>query len=92
MVSQAKEDARENLVANLCVSKFVASAGADAKFVAVKEASSYERDDLVEEGGWATIDGLKEQVAGAIDLCADRIAGMEELPADRIVDLSSDNS
>ena len=92
MVSQAREDARENLVANLCVSKFVASAGADAKLAAVKEASSYERDDLVEEGGWATIDGLKEQVAGAIDLCADRIAGMEELPADRTVDLSSDNS
>lgn len=92
MVSQAKRQARENLVATLCVSNFVASADADANFTALKEASSYERDDLIEEGGWAVIDGLKEQVAGAIDLCADRIAGMEQLPADRTIDLSQDNS
>lgn len=92
MVSQAKENARENLVANLCVSKFVASSGADARFAALKEASSYDRDDLIEEGGWAKVDGLHNQVAGAIDLCADRIANMEELPADRIVDMSPDKS
>jgi hypothetical protein len=92
MVSQAREDARENLVANLCVSKFAASTGAAAKFAELKDASTYQRDDLIEEGGWATIDGLKEQVSGAADLCAERIAEMEELPAGRIVDLSSDKS
>lgn len=92
MVSQATKDARQNLVANLCVSRFVASAGADASFAELKEASTYERDDLVEEGGWATIDGLKKQVSGAVDLCAERIAAMEKLPADRTVDLSPDRS
>lgn len=92
MASQARKDARENLVANLCVSKFAASTGAAAKFAELKEASTYERDDLIEEGGWATIDGLKEQVSGAADLCAERIAEMEELPAGRVVDLSTDNS
>ncbi|WEX08549.1 hypothetical protein [Chelativorans sp. AA-79] len=91
MAAQAKEDARENLVANLCVDGFVSSVNAEATFADIKEASSWDRDNLIEEGGWATIDGLEEQVAGAADLCAERIANMEDLPADRVVG-TSDNT
>lgn len=81
MQQQAAEDARENLVATLCVNNFVASTNAASALAKLKEASTWERDDFIEKGGWATIKGLKEQVNGAADLCAQRLVAMDGLPA-----------
>jgi|GEM_PF-1710872 len=65
MAARAAEDAREQLVASICVNRFVNSPNAAATFAKLKEARSWERDDIIEEGGWITIEALDEQIAGA---------------------------
>ncbi|WEX07535.1 hypothetical protein [Chelativorans sp. AA-79] len=81
MAQQARSDARAELVASLCVNKFITSANAEQNLAKLKEASSWERDDFISEGGWSQFTGLKEQVEDANDLCADQLVAMEELPA-----------
>lgn len=80
MERQSAVDARQSLVASLCVNNFVSSPQASSALAKLKEASSWEQDDFIEEGGWASIAGLKEQVSGAADACADRLAEMESIP------------
>jgi len=81
MATDAREDARAELVANLCVENFISSPNAPQLLADLKEASSWERDDFIEDGGWAQISGLKNQVSAANDLCAEQLAAMEEVPA-----------
>lgn len=81
MEAQAAQDAREQLVASICVDRFVKGPNASAQLAALKEAGTWERDDLIEEGGWITIDGLEDQVSGAADVCAEKLAAMENIPA-----------
>ncbi|MCT7376008.1 hypothetical protein [Chelativorans salis] len=80
MAAGAREEARESLVASICVNRFVAAPEAQQNLQALKDASSWQRDDLIDEGGWATLDLLEEQVSGAADLCADRLVAMEQIP------------
>lgn len=81
MAAQATEDAREQLVAAICVERFVAAPNAADSLAELKEASSWDRDDLIEDGGWIAISALEEQVSGAADLCAERLVALEEIPA-----------
>lgn len=81
MTENAVEEARENLVASICVQRFVTAPDAGDELVALKNADSWNRDDFIEEGGWATIKSLETQVSGAAEICADRLAEMEGLPA-----------
>ena len=80
MATTAAEDGRAELAASLCVNQFASAPDAAAQFAALKEASSWERDDLIEEGGWAALPGGVEVVDGSIDLCAEKIAALETLP------------
>ncbi|WP_353641460.1 hypothetical protein [Mesorhizobium sp. WSM2239] len=80
MAERAARDARAELVAAACVQKFAADADAAAKFAALKEASSWERDDFIEEGGWALLTGMEKTVPGALDACADQLLAMDSLP------------
>ena len=80
MAERAAQDARAELVATVCVQKFAADADAAAKFAALKEASSWERDDFIEEGGWALLTGMEKIVPGAADACADQLLAMDSLP------------
>lgn len=84
MADNAVEDARENLVASICVQRFVAAPDAADELVALKNAESWKRDDFIEEGGWAIIKSLDTQVSGAAEICADRLAAMEGLPASAV--------
>lgn len=81
MVETARSDARAQLVANLCVNEFLASPDAAQNLAALKEARSWARSDFIEEGGWAQVAGLKEQVSAANRLCASQLAAMNEMPA-----------
>lgn len=81
MAEDSARDARAQLASALCVEKFVASASAASTLAELKEASGYQQDDFIEDGGWVTLAGLEEPVPGAADLCAEELVAMESLPA-----------
>lgn len=85
MAENARSDARAQLVANLCVNEFLASPDAIQNLAALKEARNWARRDIISDGGWAKIAGLKEQVSSADGLCASQLAAMDKVPA-RVID------
>jgi len=80
MAEQAAREARSTLAASLCVQNFVSTAGAAEQLAALKEASSWERDDFIEDGGWARLAGFEKAIPGAVELCAQELVAMESLP------------
>lgn len=80
MAENAADEARNDLIATLCVGNFAQSANASVELAAIKDASSWERDNLVEDGGWAKIQGIEGTSSGAVDMCAERLANFT-LPA-----------
>ncbi|MBZ9672806.1 hypothetical protein FJ970_12790 [Mesorhizobium sp. B2-1-8] len=73
--------ARAELVANLCVQKFVTASDASQNLAKLKETSSYQRDGFISDGGWVKLAGMKKDAPGAADLCADKLAAMDAIPA-----------
>lgn len=90
MAEKASKDARAELAAIICVEKFVSAQGAEEKLVALKEASTWERDEFVQDGGWATLVGVEKPVPGAASLCAKELVAMEKLPV-RTIETTSDS-
>lgn len=85
LVSDARDNGRAELVASVCVERFTTSATFSEDLAALKEADSWNRDDLVEDGGWVTLVGMEEPLASAADLCANTLADMDApagMPAD----------
>lgn len=80
MAETAGEDAAAELAASICYHRFLQSSDAATELAALKEASSWEREDLLEEGGWVTFANMDDPVDGAADLCAEQLASAE-LPA-----------
>jgi hypothetical protein len=80
MAAQAEQEAREQLIASICVERFVNEPNAAGNLAELKEASTYDQDNYIEEGGWITVEALEDQVTEAADLCADRLVAMEGLP------------
>jgi len=81
MAEDAAREARAELAANICVEQFVTASGAAESLTALKEASSYQRDDYITDGGWAKLTGIEDAVPGAADLCAEQLATMDSIPA-----------
>ncbi|WP_412049626.1 MULTISPECIES: hypothetical protein [unclassified Hoeflea] len=81
MADKAGNDVGTQIVSALCVKKFVAAPGASMQLAKLKEAKSWDRDNFIEDGGWATIDGVEDGIDGVADACADQLAAMDELPA-----------
>jgi hypothetical protein len=76
MVADATEQARAEVAAAVCVEDFMQAADAGVHLTSLKEISrSWEREDFVEEGGWAMIAG--EEYDDAAELCAERLMDME---------------
>ena len=73
--------ARAELVANLCVQKFVTASNASQNLAKLKETSYYQRDSFISDGGWVKLAGMKKDAPGAADLCADKLAAMETIPS-----------
>jgi hypothetical protein len=80
MAAEAAEDARTEVATAVCVNKFVNSANANAHLAALKDASSWERDSVIEEGGWSTIKGYDGDLSDVAYVCGDELAAMETLP------------
>lgn len=77
MVKTAGDEARAQLVADACVSKYAAHDGFAADLAALKKASSWKQGDIVADGGWATLAGMKEPLDDAARLCANKLVAME---------------
>lgn len=81
MAKDSAIEARAELVANLCVEKFITASDANANLAKLKETSSYQRDTFIRDGGWVKVAGLEKDTPGAADLCADKLAAMDTIPA-----------
>ena len=73
----ARETGRAELAATICVERFMQAADASVQLAALKDESTWSRDDMIADAGWTTPFGLEEPIEGAADLCADRLAAME---------------
>jgi hypothetical protein len=87
MAAKSARDARAELVANICVERFVTGPNASQKLAELKETSSYQRDTFIEEGGWIKLAGMAREAPGAADLCAGQLTAMDTLPA-RPIDIT----
>lgn len=74
MAESAAKHARADLVATVCVERFLGATDAEAQLAALKDTSSWQRRKLIDEGGWTKIPGVEGQVPEAVRLCAERLA------------------
>jgi hypothetical protein len=82
-VRTAAQDARADLAAAICVGRFQQSPNAAVQYASLKDASFWNRDDIVEKNGWANLPGLKEPVEDSASRCAERILeGSAPAPAE----------
>ena len=72
----AKEAVLENLVP-ICVYQYLQDPNKVELLEILKDKSSYQRDDYVEENGWATMPGSESSVRGLADKCAKQIIELE---------------
>ena len=74
MATDAREQGRAQLAANICVDRFLASPEVAVNLAALKDESSYQRDNFIDEGGWVTFAGMEQPVEGAAEICASQLA------------------
>ena len=77
--SQGEQMAAEAVIealAPICVEQFAQDPNKAERLEALKEKSSYQRDDYVEEIGWATMPAAESPVRGVADACAIQIIGL----------------
>jgi hypothetical protein len=76
MVEDAAGQGRAEVAAAVCVENFMQGADAGTQLASLKDTrSSWQRENFVEEGGWATIAG--EEYDAAAELCAEQLIEME---------------
>ena len=73
MAADAAGGASAKLAAAECVHRFDNGPDATAQLAVLKKADDYDRSDLIQKGGWATIPGSKDPVVGAADICAQQL-------------------
>lgn len=71
------QDGRRNLAATFCVQQFLAAADASSQHASLMEASTWQREDFIQKGGWAELPDLDQPISGVADLCADKLAELE---------------
>jgi hypothetical protein len=65
MAADAAAGASAQLAAADCIHRFENGPDAIAQLAVLRKAESFNRSDLIEKGGWATMSGSKDPVAGA---------------------------
>lgn len=70
MAEVMAKDAVVQRLAPICVVQFNQDPGKDQKLKELKEASAFQRDDYVEDQGWATMPGEEEPDSEVADECA----------------------
>lgn len=77
MAINAADQSRMELAANICVERFTHSPDFGAQLASLKEASRYQRDDILDKAGWTTLGGLDKPIKGAAEACAVKLVAME---------------
>jgi hypothetical protein len=77
MALDAEKTARAELASAICVDHFMAAPDAAARLEKLIAANSWNREDMIAEGGWTAIDGVDEPVEDAADLCADALVEID---------------
>ncbi|WP_434713547.1 hypothetical protein NMA58_24780 (plasmid) [Rhizobium sp. YTUHZ045] len=80
MTANAVRDAKADLVAEICVHNFITANNAQENLKALQAKSSWQREDFIDEGGWAKIAGIEGTITDAADACADELVKLKELP------------
>lgn len=80
MVAEAATNARQELATAVCVEEFMASEGAKATLVKLKDAAWYDRGEALAKGGWATMPDRKEPSTVVAAMCATQLSEMQ-IPA-----------
>ena len=73
-VNDATAAARHELAAALCVEEFMAAQDAQARLAKLKEASYWERSELVSKAGFATMPDRKEPNSIVASMCAAQLS------------------
>jgi hypothetical protein len=79
--TEAAENARYELATAMCVEQFMHAGNVDARLAKLKQAGWYERTELVEAGGWATMPDREEPNRSVAILCSSQLAELEAKPA-----------
>jgi len=72
--SQQAERAVVAALVPICLEQAKIDPQHDDRLAQLKEASSWGRDDVVSEAGWATMPGAQEPARGVADACAKSLA------------------
>lgn len=80
-LEEASASARHQLATAICVEKFMRTANASVRLKNLKDATWYERDDVVAAGGWATMPDRKEPNTTVAELCAGKLAELDAAEA-----------
>ena len=81
MADEASKQARAELAAAYCVSKFDRAPDAATQLAALKKTGSWDRADFIDKGGWTKVPGEDKPVDGAADLCAQRLMASQAAKA-----------
>jgi alpha/beta superfamily hydrolase len=81
MAADAAVGASAQLAAAECVHRFKDGPDATAQLAVLKKADNYDRSDLIQKGGWATMPGSKDPVEGAADICAQQLMNTSQSAA-----------
>ncbi|MGX1500821.1 hypothetical protein ACSSV1_005890 [Labrenzia sp. MBR-25] len=80
MIRNARFEAREEVLASMCVDKFIAARNAKQNLQELKSVHTTQRDDYIANGGWADIASSRTGIFGVVDLCADKLIAMDRIP------------
>jgi hypothetical protein len=71
MASDARDAAVIQALASICVAQFNMDPEKEQKLVELQEASSYQRDNFINEQEWSTMPGYNEPIRGVADKCVE---------------------
>lgn len=77
IAADAADKARAQLVAGACFDNFVKGTDFAKTLAKLKDTSSWQRSDMLEDGGWVTLAGMKEPLDDAAEICASKLVAME---------------
>jgi alpha/beta superfamily hydrolase len=89
MADASVKDARAQLVAGICVDRYIRGEELASRMTKFKEANSWDQRKLIEAGKWAEVPGVKDTVANAARLCAEQLAEID-VPAAPAADTTID--